>query len=196
MIAGTLKNLYPLITPEIKELSLEQACESYKESLSPALFAFAFTKLFKQVIAVGNKYPGLTEEDICSFALEKLDVCMRTYCPSNARFITYYTKTLMNTFRTETQSLNTDKRRVMYQSTSYDLLVEAGFDIAVTDEVDCLFETLACYGLTDRELAYCKLTLCSETNAEIAKTLNVSVMTISNMRKELKIKLAPLSLCF
>ncbi len=196
MIAETLKNLYPLVTPKLKCLTLEQASEFYRESLDPSLFALAFTKLYKQIVAVGNKYPGLTESDICSHALEKLDTCLRTYNASTARFITYYTKTLMNTFRTETEALNTDKRRIIYNSTSYDSLVEAGFDQEVFDaiEEDNLFETLACYGLTEKELMYCKLAAAELTNAEIAEYMNVSVMTISNIRKKLKEKLVPFAL--
>ena len=193
----TLNTLSTLIIEETRVMSLEQIAETYRESLNPSLLALAFEKTYKLIINISAKYYGLTNEDIVSFSLEKLDICLQTYKSGQANFSTYFTTTLMNKFREETEALNTQKRKALFFSDSYEVMVENGFDlVAATCEDDEIVYSLQEYDLTQREMEYCNLILADFSNAEISKTLGVSVMTLSNMRKKLREKLMPLALGF
>ncbi len=178
-------------------MSLEQIAEAYRESLNPSLLALAFEKTYKLIINISAKYYGLTDEDIASFSLEKLDICLQTYKSGQVNFSTYFTTTLMNKFREETEALNTQKRKVLFFSDSYEAMVENGFDlVAATCEDDEIMDTLTQYKLTEKELQYCNLILDGWNNSEISKMMGVSIMTLSNMRKKLREKLMPLALGF
>ena len=190
----TLKTLSTLIINETLEMTLEEIAVAYREDLNPSLLAAAFAKTYKLIINISNHYYGLTQDDIASFSLEKLDFCLQTYNDDKAAFSTYFSTNLMNKFREETQYLNTQKRKVMFYSESYDVMVENGFDLESPEQVRETIDNLASYGLTGKEMAYCDLILKDFTNAEISKLLGVSVMTLSNMRKKLKEKLMPLAL--
>lgn len=193
----TLNILSTLIIEETRNMTLEEIAEAYRESLNPSLLALAFQKTYKLIIHVSNSYYGLTDEDIASFSLEKLDLCLQTFKNGQANFSTYFTTNLMNKFREETQALNTQKRKVLFFSESYDLMVENGYDlVAATCEENDIIDTLNEYDLTEKELQYCSLILCDWSNSEISKLLGVSVMTLSNMRKKLREKLMPLALEF
>jgi len=192
----TLNTLSPLIIEDNRDMTLEQIAEAYRESLNPSLLALAFEKTFKLIIHVSAKYYGLTNEDIASFALEKLDFSLQTYKIGQANFTTYYTTVLMNKFREETEALNTQKRKAIFFSDSYETMVENGYDlVACTVEEDIVY-SLEEYNLSVRELEYCNLIIADYSNAEISAKLGVSVMTLSNMRKKLREKLMPLALEF
>lgn len=193
----TLNMLSTLIIEDTRDMSLEEIAEAYRESLNPSLLALAFEKTYKLIIYVSRNYYGLTNEDIASFSLEKLDICLQTYKSGQANFSTYFTRTLHNKFREETQALNTHKRKAMFFSDSYEAMVENGFDlVAATCEDDEIMDTLTQYKLTEKELQYCSLILNGWSNFEISKMMGVSIMTLSNMRKKLREKLMPLALGF
>lgn len=195
MIA-TLKTLSTLIINETLEMTLEEIAVAYREDLNPSLLAAAFAKTYKLIINISNHYYGLTQEDIASFSLEKLDYCLQTYDEDKAAFSTYFYANLKNKFREETQYLNTQKRKVIFYSQSYDEMVENGFDLESPEPIKETIDNLESYGLTEKEMTYCDLILEDFTNAEISKQLGVSVMTLSNMRKKLREKLMPLALEF
>jgi RNA polymerase sigma factor (sigma-70 family) len=190
----TLNILSALIINGTMEMTLEEIAGAYGEDLNPSLLAAAFAKTYKLIINVSNHYYGLTQDDIASFSLEKLDFCLQTYDGDRAAFSTYFTTNLMNKFREETQYLSTQKRKVMFYSMSYDVMVENGFDLESPVQGSETVDDLASYGLTEKEMVYCNLILKDFTNAEISKLLGVSVMTLSNMRKKLREKLVPLAL--
>jgi DNA-binding NarL/FixJ family response regulator len=192
----TLNILSTLIIEDTRDMSLEQIAEAYKESLNPSLLALAFKKTYKLIINISAKYYGLTNEDIVSFSLEKLDICLQTYKNGQANFSTYFTRTLMNKFREETEALNTQKRKALFYSDSYELMVENGYDLIACAEEDDFIESLHEYNLTTEELRYCELLLSGWTNKDISNKMKVSVTTLSNMRKKLKKKLRPLALRF
>ena len=193
----TLNMLSTLIIEDTRNMNLEQIAEAYRESLNPSLLALAFEKTYKLIINISAKYYGLTNEDIASFSLEKLDMCLQTYKSGQVNFSTYFTTTLMNKFREETEALNTQKRKALFFSDSYEVMVENGFDlVAATCEDDEIMDTLTQYKLTEKELQYCGLILNGWSNSEISKMMGVSVMTLSNMRKKLREKLMPLALEF
>lgn len=193
---STLKTLSTLIINETLEMTLEEIAVAYREDLNPSLLAAAFAKTYKLIINISNHYYGLTQEDIASFSLEKLDFCLQTYYDDKAAFSTYFYINLRNKFREETQYLNTHKRKAIFYSDSYDMMVENGFDLESPEPIKEMIDNLESYGLTEKEMTYCDLILEDFTNAEISKQLGVSVMTLSNMRKKLREKLMPLALEF
>ena len=194
---GTLNMLSTLIIEETRDMTLEEIAEAYRESLNPSLLALAFEKTYQLIIYVSRNYYGLSDEDIASFSLEKLDDCLLTYKNDQASFSTYFTRTLHNKFREETQALNTHKRKAMFFSDSYEAMVENGFDlVACPIEEDNFIESLHEYNLTTKELKYCELILDGWTNKDISDKMEISVMTLSNMRRKLREKLMPLALGF
>ena len=192
----TLNMLSTLIIKDTRDMSLEQIAEAYRESLNPSLLALAFEKTYKLIIHVSTKYYGLTNEDIASFALEKLDFSLQAYKIGQANFTTYFTTVLMNKFREETEALNTQKRKAIFFSDSYETMVENGYDLVACTIEDDIVYSLEEYNLSVRELEYCNLIIADYSNAEISAKLGVSVMTLSNMRKKLREKLMPLALGF
>lgn len=189
---GTLKMLSSMVTKSNAEKTLEQLAAEYKEGQNPAILAAAFSKTFKLIIDTSNKFYGLNSEDIASFALERLDFCLTNYEEKGVKFSTYFTAVLKNQFRTETQALNTHKRKVVFYTDSYDEMVENGFDVcseSKADDCELLYYDLRKQRLTDRELEYCKLIVEGFTNQQAADELKVSIMTLSNMRKILRKKI-------
>lgn len=193
----TLKLLSTLITDDIRHLTLEEISIQYKDSLDPSLLALAFHKTHRLTMTIANRYHGLSTDDIASHSLERLDMCLVTFNPEAAGFVTYYSTVFSNKLREETEALNTQKRKTIFYSESYEQLVETGFDVAV-EEFDFLDEmmNLDNYNLTEREKEYCALVMNDTPSMKIAEILGVSQMTVSNMRKKLRIKLAPLALTF
>lgn len=196
---NTLKTLSTIITEEFQAYNLEQLAEAYTKDLNPSILASAFSKCFDLTNYVAGQYFGLTSEDIASFSLEVLDFCLQNYVPGKCVFTTYYTTILKNRFRQETQSLSTHKRKVAIYSDSLDGLMEEGFDVSdntdsYLDSTDALMENLSSLNLRELERNYCHLVATGYTNKEISKILQVSVMTLSNLRKSLRVKLAPLCL--
>lgn len=193
---STLKTLSTIITPELDKLSLEQLAAVYAEGLNPSALASAYRKIFKLAVQISKKYYGFSSEDLASFVLEELDKSLQMYTPERSAFSTFFATMLNNRLRMESQALSTDKRKAFLYADSFEQAIENGYD-AVCDMYEGIQETLEslkAFGLTLRELTYCKLVMCDYKNSEIANMLGVSVMTLSNMRKVLRIKLAPLHL--
>lgn len=198
---NTLRTLNTLITHEFEGLSLEELAVVYRQKdLNPSVLATAFYKTYNLIITVSQNYYGLTSEDIASFSLETLDKCLQIYTPNKSAFSTFFTTVLKNRFRQETESLSTDKRRIVYFSDSYEAIVEeAGAEVFGQVEEDSEKRAIAFLqemNLDDREFRYCYLLMQGYKNSEIADMLQVSIMTLSNMRKKLRVKLNPQSLYF
>ena len=175
---------------EIEGLSLEQLSSLYRLTHEQSIIAEAFDQLKKLIVISNNQYPQFDISDTISFALEKLEMCLLTYVPgSNTKFSTYFIKVYKNKLREESQSLNTHKRCVVYNSTSLNYLMEEGFDVATNKNIDSLTFVLP-KTLTPREHQYCQLLAMDYgSNKDIANHMNVSVMTLCNMRKSLRNKL-------
>lgn len=192
----TLKTLSTIMAPELGKLSLEQLSAIYAEGLNPSVLAVAFNKVYRLAIRIGQHYYGFSEEDLASFTLEELDKSLQLYTPGRSVFTTYFATMLNNRLRMESQALSTDKRKAFLYADSLDDVLEGGFDIAaqMVDNIEDTLASLLSLGLTSRELQYCKLVMLDYKNSEIAKILGVSVMTLTNLRKRLRIKLEPLHL--
>lgn len=189
----TTKTLNNYLDQEIKGLSLEQLSSLYRKTHYDCIIAEAFDQLKKLIIVNNRNYPQFEICDSVSYALEKLEMCLLTYVPgSTNKFSTYFSKVYKNKLREESQYLNTHKRCVIYNSTSLNYLVEEGFDVAGNLDINCNMLYLP-NNLTDKEALYCKLLAIDYgTNKEIAEYMNVSVMTLCNIRKSLRSKLKQL----
>lgn len=195
---GTYKMLVGLTQDKYKNLSMEQLALEYQKELNPSILAESFVRNYSFIFQIASGYYGLTEQDIASHALERLDYCLQTY-QQGRKFLTYYGTVLKNKFREETQYLNTYKRKVIFHSSSYEVMVDNGFDLvacAQEDEITDLIEDLRERGLEDKEIRYCFYLLMGESNANIAKSMGCTIMTLCNMRKKLKKKLGDLALAF
>ena len=195
---NTYKTMQTLRTSKFDNMSLEELAGCYNEELNPSILATAFCHTYALSLQVAGKFFGLCSADIASYALESLDQCLQTFdADKYSKFSTYYYTIFKNRLRTETQSLSTQKRKAIFHSDSLTSLVENGFDIA--DEaagfmqiIPIVMQTLGTFNLSANELKYCKLVMIGYTNSDIAKLLGVSTMTISNIRKRLRIKLQPM----
>lgn len=194
---NTLKLFTTLTTPEFESMDLEHLAVAYTKDLNPSVLATAFCKLYKLIISTSSSYFGMTDEDIASFSIEELDKCLQVYDPSKGAFSTIYTIYLKNRFRMETQQLNTYKRKANLYNDSYEGMLEVvGIDIEakpyVDDEAEILqvLDDFKSLHLTKRELEYCKLVMQGFKNKEIAEQFNVSVMTLSNLRKRIRQKVS------
>lgn len=193
---GTYKMMVGLMQDKYKDLSMEQLAIEYQKDLDPSILAESFVRNYNFIFQLASGYYGLTEQDIASYALERLDYCLQTY-QQGSKFLTYYGTVLKNKFREETQYLNTHKRKVIFHSTSYEVMVDNGFDLAACaqeNEIADLVEDLRKYGLDDREIEYCLYLLMGESNADIAKNMGCTIMTLCNMRKRMRIKLGNFAL--
>ncbi len=77
--------------------------------------------------------------------------------------------------------------------------MDNGFDLVANaqgNEMVELIEDLREWGLEDKEIRYCFYLLMGESNANIAKSMGCTIMTLCNMRKKLKKKLGDLALAF
>ena len=194
----TYKMLVGLAQDKYKDLSMEQLALEYQKELNPSILAESFVRNYSFIFQIASGYYGLTEQDIASHALERLDYCLQTY-QQGRKFLTYYGTVLKNKFREETQYLNTYKRKVIFHSSSYEVMVDNGFDLVANaqgNEMVELIEDLRERGLEDKEIRYCFYLLMGESNANIAKSMGCTIMTLCNMRKKLKKKLGDLALAF
>jgi len=175
---------------EIKGLNLEQLSSLYRQTHYDCIIAEAFDLLKRLIIVNSSQYPQFEITECISFALEKLPMCLLTYIPgSKNKFTTYFCRVYKNKLREESQYLNTHKRCVIYNSTSLNYLMEEGFDVMGDMNIQCKTVFLP-DTLTHREKMYCELLAMDYgSNKEIAEYMNVSVMTLCNMRKSLRIKL-------
>lgn len=187
----TYKMLVGLTQNKHKDLSMEQLAIEYQKDFDPSILAESFVRNYSFILQIASGYYGLTEQDIASHSLERLDYCLQTYQRGN-KFLTYYGTVLKNKFREETQYLNTHKRKVIFHSSSYEAMVDNGFDLvacAQEGEITNLIEDLREQGLEDREIQYCLYLLIGESNTDIAKKMGCTIMTLCNMRKRMRIKL-------
>lgn len=186
---ATTKTLQQYRNAKVKNVSLEELSSMYRSNQVDYIVAEAYMKVTDVIFNIYKKYTHLELCDCVSYALEKLEMCLLTYVPGcNTKFTTYFGQVFKNRLREETQRLNWNKRCVVFNSTSLQGLMEDGFDVIGGNEVSCPI-TLP-DNLTINEQIYCKLLAMDYgTNKEIAEFMNVSVMTLCNMRRSLREKL-------
>lgn len=185
---NTRKLLLPLVDGHYEGLTLEELCDEYKIKSDAKILATAFEKIYKLAIIIKNQYWGLSDEDYASHCLERLDFCLRhyDYRPNRpTKFSTYFCKVYSNKLREETESLNAKKRKCILES------INELINVGVEDTYN-LIEMLLPNTLTANEYQLCLLESEGYDKQYCADMLGVSRMTISNMEKSLRVKLADL----
>ena len=177
---NTLKMLKPLIADEMRGLTLNELALMYQETHDCRILATSYSKIYKLAISISNNFWGLSESDLASFCLEKLDYCLLTYKP-DFQFTTYFSTIFRNKLREETEALNYKKRKCILVS------INELINIGIEDTYDIL-EMFIPSNLTDREYKLCKLESIGYDKKDCAKKLGVSTMTICNMEKSLRNK--------
>jgi RNA polymerase sigma factor (sigma-70 family) len=170
----------PFVDNELLGESLNELAFKYQEMPTTVILATSFEKTFKLAQLIQNQYYGLNEEDVVSWYLEKLDLCLKTY-DGTAQFQTYFAKVFRNKLREETEKQNYKKRKCILESIN-DIM-----EIGLEDTYNVI-DMLLPKDLTSKEHDYCILASQGYDNAYIAQQLDVSRMTISNIRKSLKVK--------
>jgi len=181
---STLRLLRPFITEKYTNMRLDTLAYLYQDRAEPQILASSFEKIYRLAIVISSDFWGLTECDLASWCLEKLDYCLKTY-NSESQFTTYFATVYRNKLREETERLNYQKRKCILESIS-ELI-----DMGIEDTYNFI-EALLPDNLTDKEYQYCILASEGYDNTTIAEILNVSRMTICNIRKSLRLKCATL----
>lgn len=186
----TTKTLNKYRNPKMGDLSLEQLSSLYRQKKQDAIIAEAFDRVKRLIVVKNRQYPQFDVCDTISLALEKLELCLLTYVPgSSNKFSTYFARIYNNRLIDELAASTTNKRCVMYNCTSLNYLMEEGFDFQGNLDVFCDMLCLP-NTLTQKEKQYCYLIAIDYgTNKEIAEYMNVSTMTLCNLRKSLRCKL-------
>jgi len=176
-----------------KTKKLDQLVELYQQTGGDEILGILYRELEMLIFKLSSSYWGLTKEDVSSFAFETVYQCLQTYkIDGGAKFTSYFATSFKFRLRTETVALNQHKRKANLTAVSYEGLVEDGFDVGVDCFSDvAIIDAINRLALTTNEQKYCMLVLEGiHNNAEIAEFLGLSVMSLSNMRKRLRIKLA------
>lgn len=193
---NTLNLMRTITTPEAQTMSWTELASQYQSNYNPSYLAETFVRTYAFILQLSSHFFGINDADIASWSMEKIDYCLQTYNPeSGVAFTTYLGVVLKNKFREETQSLSTQKRKLNLGCQSLDFLQESGFTVASRNNVDSeivdLLETTD-KTLTEAEKIYCRMIMENYSSKEIARVLGVSIMTISNMKKRVQVKLSPL----
>ena len=144
---STYKLLQPLVDKNLDSYSLEELAFMYQQNSESRILATSYCKIYRLAIMLSNKYWGLTEADVASFCLEKLDMCLLTYQEGSA-FTTYFGKVFCNKLREETENLNRKKRKCILESIN-DLI-----NVGVEDTYN-LIEMMLPANLTSKERTLC-----------------------------------------
>lgn len=188
---NTVKMFKQYVILEKLNEPVESLAFEYQATHSQAIFATAFYLVYRPALAIANHYFGVTSQDVASWAVEKLDYCLETFRSDfNGKFITYFCAVLDNKLKEETKALSMQKRKVCLISDSYEQMVEDGFDEAIYPSADFTIEALDfSEALTEREIQFCYMLVQQYTSLEIAEALGVSQMTLTNIRKQLRLKI-------
>jgi len=190
---STLMMLRNQIKEDQKELTIDEISDRYKKTRDKSLLSLAFEKLYYLTYSVASKYYLMSEDDKASIALTGLDSALLNYNQETAKFSTFYISILFNAFRTELIALSTDKRRILYNSTSYEELKESGYETPTTDEYN--FEVVDLVEKSDlsaTEKLYCSYIMQDNgvsKDSEIAVLMGISRMGVGYIKKRVKEKL-------
>lgn len=193
LMYSTVKMFSQYVVSEKLNEPLESLAIEYQGNHSQAVFATAFYKLYKLVVVTSQQFFGLTQQDIASWSVEKLDYCLNHYdITNNVKFSTYYCEIMKRKFKEETKALSMQKRKAMFVSDSYEKLVEDKYDEPGELGIEYIDTTLLDLemnkSLTERERKFCYLVVNNYSSLEIAKTLGVSQMTLTNIKKQIRFK--------
>jgi DNA-binding CsgD family transcriptional regulator len=179
----------------------------YQEEEDAILLAYTFCKHFGLTVTQCEKYFGLNQDDLASFALEELHKAMMNYRPDGgAKLVTLYSRFLNNRLRTETTNLTYDKRKSNSMTESFEgtpdeedgkvgRSVDMGYEEESFSEIEMLMSLADKGELTENEYRYCEIIIkeVSDTtqikDSEIASRLNVSSAAVHYIKKSLQKKI-------
>lgn len=185
----TLQTLRPLITSEFENLTLEQLAVTYQETLNPSILACVFEKTYRLFIRISEKFYGLTQEDIASFALQQLDFSLKSFDNKHTNFLAYCTTVFRNKLREETIALSQHKRCANNNCDDLTVLPQTACEEDKQLSTVEFILTLDTLGLTERERTYCDYLMQGFKSSTIANLMNISPARLSQFRNQLRKKL-------
>lgn len=190
----------------------EQIALDYQIDEDATKISYLYCKNIGLTLTVSDKFFGLTEDDISSYALEELHKAMLHYRPDGgAKLTTLYSRFLQNRLRTETQSLNYDKRKSNSNTESLEGTItesdggdvrstgmdgKLGYEEPIFKEIELLMSLSKKEELSDNEYKYCEIIVSEISDitqvrdSEIAKRLDISSAAVHYIKKSLQKKIA------
>ena len=193
--------------------NMNEIAMEYQDTEDAILLSYAHCKNWGLTWLKSEKFFGLTEDDVQSFALEEMHKAMLHFSPTGgAKLQTLYVRFLTNRLRTETQSLNYDKRKSnsmtesmeeefndmsehTASSSSHMKKLKLGYEESTFKEIELLMSLAENEELSENEYKYCEI-IVSEvshleqvTDSDIAKRLNISSAAVHYIKKSLQKKL-------
>ena len=180
----TLRMMKSIITGKEKQRKEIDLIEEYQDSLTPNILAYMFVSNFGIITNISNNWLKLDDADKVSFCLQELDKALRTYkLDSNIKFITYFRKLYINRLRTETEAINTNKRKIHLY---FNELKEEDIDSnLVVEDINLILDN---YQLDKEERAQCLLLNQGYKIKEIAIMMHKSISRIYQINNEIRRK--------
>ena len=179
-----------IMRDEDRAKTLEVIALEYQESKNPSLLAASFDRLHELIWKLSNKHIILSDADVASISLERLDYAMQMYKGDKASFITFYHSILFNALRKAYQDANRVKSKAIHYSNSLDTMIECGYDVESYYTQDNLDEMYEDAQLDLRERKYCQLILEGYNQSEIATMFGVSGAMVTHIKNKIKSKLS------
>lgn len=183
----TYKNLLPLANGQLED---KECVERYQATRNPIYLATVFTRHFGMILNVAEAYWGISDEDKASFCLEETHKSMLNFdVDKNTALLTFLVIYLKNRLRTETQAINSDKRKAMNQYVELPLNAtsDSTYDASLL-KVAVLESNL----LTQREKDYCLYVMSTNdwaNDSDFARIHHISSAAVFYLKQSLKQKI-------
>lgn len=189
----TLKMMKSIITGKECKVNENELIKEYQKELSPNILAYFYVDNYRILQKTNLYYSILSTEDKASFCLQELDKCLQNYKLDNkVKFITYFIRCYKNRLRTESELLNTQKRKAMLNIIDIDN-IEINANCNLIEDTDFILNN---YDLTKEEKKQCKLLNMGYSIKEIAKILGLAPITIYKRNDKIKQKILNLDINF
>lgn len=164
----TRQMMEKLITPETRQMTLNELAWNYQKKKNPIYFATAFYRVYNLLKQFRYDYEALTEQDFVSIALEKLEQCLTKF-DGIGKFSSYFMFCLAKKTNTVSNLCSNKQRKTENYCEDMSL-----YEIAYTNDNQNLFELtqdLSQLALTVTQKNYLDLLLCGYNKTQIAKIL-------------------------
>lgn len=190
-------------------LSDNECVLEYQKDQSPICLATIFVRHYPALRQLSDLYWGLTDEDKASFCLEEVHKALLNYSlDRNTKFLTFMYSCVKNRMRTETEALDTDKRREIFHRQCF----PAGKSVLINaaDKTDDtwwlnkeavkensymdadLLISIKSSELNKTEKAYCEYAIKNNiyaTDSDFAKQQNISSAAVHYIKQSLRLKI-------
>lgn len=192
---GTLNNMMAIVDKEDLQLEINDLVLLYQDGLNPRYLAAAYKKVYPIISNISNyaTYYQITEDEKGSLTLNVLNEAMQRYViGGEASFNTYYGRALKFEYNKLVSYYKAEKRVAITEHNSIEYMYEDhGFEASCHDHevgFENLCELITTAGLTEDEHVVMWGMFEGYTYEELAKRIGVSIATITNMRKRIKLK--------